>query len=453
LINRMSPQILRLIVNKSGVRYKMKQTCKVINRLYSCAIKTGYSLCLLILILFWISPAIAGDLYPHWTLSGFGTIGLTRTDTDELAFYRDRSQERPTLDSWKYHTDSRLGIQVDVDFSDSLHATIQWVPREHMGNFYEQNLEWAFLRWAPTPELDIRIGRLGFDSFLLSEYRNVGYAYPWMRPPHEFYANVPISHFDGIDIKKSISLTNGYLSLKAYAGYSSLFQEYASIEIDGPVAGANIVYESENWKIRAGYTFIRRAKEQNFFASDLAYLEMDDEIFPGIKNKLKPVLSIKNNHFHFFTIGAEYDDGNWLINTEASYMDSEEILYNDTANAYLSIGKRLSNLTIYTLFGISKTFQDNISIPAVSPDYTEDPLAEEISYYWNSIVNIRSTNEKSVSIGLRWDFHPQIAFKSQWSHFWVDQGDTEFLWGMEKYQENYHSHIVNVISFGFDFIF
>ncbi len=416
-----------------------RSCCKGVVFLYLCT-------------LFLFLPVDVGATAFSWSFSGFGTLGLLRSDSDELGFYRERSQIAPVMDSWKASSDSRLGFQVDVELSDTMHSTVQWVPRDHAGEILEQNLDWAFIRWSPGNDVDIRIGRVGFDSFLLSDYRNVGYAYPWMRPPHEFYANVPVSHFDGIDIKRLWNLGDGYLSLKAYGGYSSLFEDYLTIELDGPLAGANLVYEVGNWKFKGGYTFIKLAKEQRFLKDDLLFLSIDSEYIPGLE-QFESRMSVKGSRFHFMTLGAEYDDGTWLIQAEASYMNSEDIFHSDTASGYLSVGRRMGTVTLYSLFGISKTYDDKAVIPAISPDYKDDSYARETWEYWDSYLNLKNTDEKSVSIGLRWDFLPKFAFKAQWSHFWVVQGDTELLWGMMHYNNDRSETTVNVVSFGIDFVF
>ncbi|MDC2890545.1 hypothetical protein [Psychrosphaera algicola] len=36
----------------------------------------------------------------------------------------------------------------------------------------------AFLRYKPTANLDIRLGRVPLDTFLITEYREVDYAFP-----------------------------------------------------------------------------------------------------------------------------------------------------------------------------------------------------------------------------------------------------------------------------------
>ena len=212
---------------------------------------------LLFLLLCVTSQVHADDSYPNWSLKGFGTLAFTGTDSKNLGFYRDTSQTQDVTQAWGISTDSSLGIQIDASISPTLHATAQWIARDHSGNFFEQNLEWAFLRWLIDDDLTLRIGRLGVDVFLLSDYRNVGYAYPWMRPPHEFYAYLGLYHFDGMDVTKKWNVGDGTLSLKSFAGYShNQYQDKVTsriINFDFAIAGANVLYETGDWRFRASY--------------------------------------------------------------------------------------------------------------------------------------------------------------------------------------------------------
>lgn len=103
-------------------------------------------------------PALAKDSYPDFTIKGFGTMGASGTDTDRLAFRSDIKQTPGVTKSWGFDTDTRMGLQVDADINKSWHAMTQWVARNATGDFLEQNLDWAFLRWRPRDDLDIRAG-------------------------------------------------------------------------------------------------------------------------------------------------------------------------------------------------------------------------------------------------------------------------------------------------------
>lgn len=388
--------------------------------------------------------------YPDWSVKGFGSLGLARTDTDKIGFYREGTQTQEVKKSLEIAMDSRLGLQLDIDISDSWHITTQFVIRDHAGDFLEQNLDWAFLQWHPMTDTVVRFGRLGADSFLLSDYRNVGFAYPWMRPPHEFYAAIPITHFDGVDIKQSLSLDDGYLSVKAYAGRSliSLSEQYFDLNFEGVVVGSSFIYETGSWTNRIGYTFFHPTREGKRL-QDLAGILRSPQVnglIPGIA-ELAPLLSITNNAFHFVTLGTVFDNGDWLVHTEASYIDTETILNPDTFSAYFSVGRRFLNVTLYSVYGVSQTFQKRKS---VSKPVFLSPELVELQKTVDGIINDHGVDQQSLSVGMRWDFYPKIAFKMQWTHYWLGSEGIA-LWQREFNDKA--SKSINVMSFGIDFIF
>lgn len=410
--------------------------------------KNKFIFFLLLMIKF---TAVNADEGMRWSIKGFGTFSVAGTDTDEVGFYRSITQTKYLTDSWGVTTDSRLGLQVDVDINRSFHATIQWVARDHIGNFFEQNLDWAFLRWNISDTTNIRVGRLGADLFLLSDYRNVGYAYPWIRPPHAFYAGFPVYHFDGFDLSHQIYFNDDVLSLKFFTGYSFTQLNSHSIagvvDLGSPVVGGSIKFESGSWTTRAGYSYLRIITEfPNEQLLDILNNPLVNLAIPGI-NKLSPLFSIKDTNIHYYSLGAAYDDGTWLAQAELSYVDTETVYFPDTLNAYLSVGRRFSNVTLYTLFGISHSFQKDIFVP--SPVFPS-PQLEQLQQVVNTIVNKNGIDEKSISLGARWDVYPNIALKTQWSHYWLSANGA-YLWhdgsSLEKAIQ------VNVLSFGIDFIF
>lgn len=405
---------------------------------------------LMLLVMLPFSHAIANDDAVNWSVKGFGTFALTGTDTREIGYKRDLSQVKNVKKPWGFLTDSRFGIQLDVDINQSLHATTQWVVRDHAGNFFEQNLEWAFLRWSQSDTLDIRFGRMGADLFLLSDYRNVGYAYPWMRPPHEFYASVPMFHFDGFDIKKNFRIDDDLLSLKLFAGYSfnqlpTVFPEL--FEVESPVAGGNIVYQSGNWTTRAAYAFLH-------ILSDVPVGQLTDVLLQPETNfaipnisQVVPHLSIKNTDIHYMSVGTAYDDSTWFAQAEASYIESETSYYPPSANAYLSVGRRFSTLSIYALYGISQTFRNSVDIPQ---PLVPAPELLQLTNVVDDVINRNEVDEQSISLGLRWDFHPKVALKAQWIHYWLGDNGAA-LWQKANAQDIPDQ--VNVWSVGIDFIY
>ena len=394
------------------------------------------------------------------SIKGFGTIAGIGTDTDSVNFRRDITLINGTRKNWNITNDSRLGIQVDAKFTDALQATVQWVARNREGDFLEQNLEWAFLSWNIHPDLTLRMGRLGADVFMLSDYRNVSYAYPWIRPPHEFYANIPYFHFDGVDITKKFDWDGGLLSVKAFGGYS-LNQLPTSLDIlydqESLNLGGTVQYEKNDWRFKAGYAYLKMLSEVPFhdyqttdFPVDLfinpANRGLVELFWPGVGKALDN-LYIKDKEVNYIFLGMAYDDSVWLAQAEMSYTSTNTTWYPSQASGYINFGRRFSSLMVYSLFGITKSVYKDVVIPK-PPAGLGDLNAAYTAL--DSAINKNGVDEKSVSLGLRWDFYTNMAFKAQWSHFWLGK-DGDRTWGSNT-NAAFPDH-VNVFSVGVDFIF
>jgi hypothetical protein len=396
--------------------------------------------------------AFAKDTHPNFTVKGFGTLGVTGTDTDRFGFQRDIKQTSGVSNNWGYATDSRLGLQLDADINESWHATAQWVARNNTGDFFEQNLDWFFLRWRPVDDLDIRVGRLGFDVFMLSEYRNVGYAYLWMRPPHEFYAGIPIYHFDGADIKKKFAVGEGTLTIKAFGGYSFLqLPEHFSnstVDLGFTVSGGKLAYEYGNWNASMGFNYSLNTSEPALSQSlfDALNSSLVNAVWPGAQSLVQQI-AIKNKATQHSSIGLAYDDGLWLAQMEASYIHSDLSNIYSVASGYFSAGRRFGKVTLYSLYGISESLHSRVKL---SNPLVPVPAIVELRNSVDQILNNNGVDEQSVSIGLRWDVHENIALKTQLSHYWLGNNGAS-LW--LKPASGSTPDNVNVWSVGMDFMF
>jgi hypothetical protein len=388
--------------------------------------------------------------YPAFSVKGFGTLAVTGTDTDAIGFRRDITTVHGATKSWSIPTDSRLGLQIEAKFNEDFSATTQWVLRERTGQFFEQNLDMAFLRWNIKPDFYVRFGRVSTDAFMLSDYRNVGYAYPWMRPPHEFYGHIPIYHYDGIDITKKLELDGGYLTMRLFGGYTfnqiPSFVDNKVIEQGGTIFRGSAIYEKGDWKGRLSYSQydVRSDTSNDNILKEALLNPAFNVIWPDIKS-LVPRLKTVGTIARFSALGVSYDDGIWLGQAEASYIDTDSAFFPSMGSGYLSLGRRFSSLTFYTLLGIGKTL-DKVNIPKpLIPNARLLPLQQVLNKTLNNDID-----EKSISLGLRWDFYTNMAFKAQWSHYWLGNNGTR-TWIQD--QSATPPDQVNVLSVGIDFVF
>ena len=105
--------------------------------------------------------AAAQDADSMFSFSGFGTVGVVHSSEDQADFATDFQPDGAGYsDSWSANPDSRLGFQVDARFSEKFSAVVQVMSQyDHEGS-YEPDLTLAHVRYAFTPALSLRLGRL-----------------------------------------------------------------------------------------------------------------------------------------------------------------------------------------------------------------------------------------------------------------------------------------------------
>jgi hypothetical protein len=154
------------------------------------------------------------------SISGFGTLGVAKSDTDKAQFVR-YNQAEGVADGWRLGLDTNLGLQSTYQFTDQLSATAQVLTRKNTSPTFTTDLTWAFVKYHATDEVNVRVGRVQLPTFLISDYQNVGYANTMMRPPVELYAQVPLESIDGADINWQHAFGDTNVTVQGVAGTSS----------------------------------------------------------------------------------------------------------------------------------------------------------------------------------------------------------------------------------------
>ncbi len=255
-----------------------------------------------------------------WRVNGYGTLGFSMDSDDDSAFMRDLSQRagRPDESSWKL--DSRLGLQASYRFAADLEAVGQLVVRDQESNDWDQSLEWLYGAWRPGAGMEMRVGRVGYDAFLMSDHRHLGYAYPWVRPPIDFYGWIPVFSLDGADFGYAMESADwGYWRIKGQLGQSGL---------DFPMGDRTYAFDSQllwsltlsgesgPWRLHAGYSQIDVDSEIPVEALHQGLTMVVDADVPGISaeaEKLRYHTTFEGSRIRYSSLGLVYDDGDWLL--------------------------------------------------------------------------------------------------------------------------------------------
>ncbi|HLA35389.1 MAG TPA: hypothetical protein VJ001_11055, partial [Rhodocyclaceae bacterium] len=163
-------------------------------------------------------------LVSPWRYSGFGTVGLVTDNNGEISTSRDINRSAREAQYYRDATiwtmDTRIGGQVEYRINPDAELVGQAVWRDQPRNDIDKTIELAYVAWRPAPNVSMRLGRINYDAFLMSDHRNVGYAYTWVRPPIEFYSWIPMYSIDGIDAAWDVDDESGRWRIKAQGGAS-----------------------------------------------------------------------------------------------------------------------------------------------------------------------------------------------------------------------------------------
>lgn len=409
---------------------------------------------LLALLLMLATPFSRADIDHRF--SGFATLGVAINDSPDLVFRNDVTQDDGAYEhsgSWK--NDSRLGVQWQGRWSPEWETTVQLVAKDRFDNSAANAIEWAFVRYRPVDGLDLRLGRLGADAFMLSDFRQVGYTLPWVRPPQDLYGITSLYHFDGFDVTKRIALGDALLNLKTFYGnsnerYPTGFNNGQFTTFDFDLFGLSSNLEWNEWKLR--YSYVR--VEVN---SDLTkplrnvWEQIATQWSPA--NELVTGLETEGKQFRYHQIGLNYDNNNWWFQSEYVRIISDLMLVANGENAYASLGKRFGPVNVFGLIGYANPRDPGLHIPV--PAGLPEPFASQLNYLaqlTETRLNSVRIKQHSYGVGARWDFTTKMALKLQVDKFHVDKNGNS-LWFSTDGAPLTEDKNPTVISLAWDMLF
>lgn len=392
-------------------------------------------------------------------LSGFGTLGYVQDDRRDIAPARDISQRLDhsyrTGPSWKM--DSRLGVQLEYRFGSVADFVVQSVVRDQEKASVDSSIELAYLSLKPNAQTDVRLGRVGYDAFLMSDHRNVGYAYQWVRPPTEFYGWIPIFSVDGLDAAYRFDAGDVRWRIKVQAGSSRLnipigdsTFKFTTHDLRN-ISGAG---QSGPWRFKAAYSEITVDNDVGSLAplrSGLGQLAAATQgAFPAISAEaidLGRKTTFKGMKISYATVGAAYDDDLWFAQGELGRTTSSASVGGQSNMAYVGGGRRFGDWAPFVLLSTIQPTEKRLEARSDWGQIGQQNLQNQALYTANSTRMAQST----VSLGARWDFYKQAALKLQWDSTWVQAHGYSLWW--RDYPVNDRSQRINMITATLDFIF
>ncbi|HET7866924.1 MAG TPA: hypothetical protein VFL86_21190 [Burkholderiaceae bacterium] len=365
--------------------------------------------------------------------NGFGTVGLVRArNSEDWEFVRDKAQP-PEDGHVKTRVDTRVGLQANWQPSPRWEGVTQVVLKRMDPNAgAEQYVDWAFVAWRPTPEWTFRLGRTAPDIFLLVDYRNVGFAYPWVRPNSEFYGWITPDASDGMDA--AYAWMDGSAQWRVKLSYGESRSALVDAGGDGGLMMRNkglftstLSREDDGLLLKASYSRTRSS------LTGMPLLQSLDQGLAALQalpvpNVAQEATVLRDNVLFtdrfsdYFALGVSYEKGPWWLHAEVNQLGGDLVSANGR-RAYASVAYRLGRVTGYTAWGralpVGAPIAATSDWAATLAPLLGDAMAQQATMLGaaaGQVANASRIDQRTNSLGLRWDFDARMALKLQWDH-------------------------------------
>ncbi len=379
---------------------------------------------------------------------GFGTLGVARSSSTQAEFVRDLSQPKGLSDGkWSARIDSILGGQVNWQLTQELGLVGQAVSRLRYNEKRSPEITWAFARWEIAPDIAVRAGRIGADFIMLADSRLVGYSYLAARPSSDFFGPLFFHHFDGADLSVSKSLGNGVVRAKVFIGatHEKTANKQDIWDTSGSrVGGVVLDYWQGPWQLRANVARIKFSNGMD--VSPLPDLLKAAGTFLNAPSAFLAAQSLegKDTISRFYSLGVVYEAKGFQAQGMANCIRHEVELLQNSCAGYALVGYRSGALTPYAGISAWKSSRRNQStgLPATPP-------FANLNAIFASVMDATRSDQRTYTLGARWDVKPNVALKLQWDAI---QGDSSSVFPVRNEQSGWDGR-TNVISVVSDFVF
>ena len=335
----------------------------------------------------------AQDGDDRFKLSGFGTLGVAHSSEDKADVTSDFQTDVGVgaSDSVSGRLDSRVGVQLNANFTDDFSGVVQAVSEHAVTKSYRPEITLAHVKYRFSSSFSARLGRISAPLYMLSEYQRVGYAMPWARPPQEVYNY--LLPMDGIEGQYNISAGDTVIGIQGF--YGRIDSEKAAVDA---MRGVAVTVDRGASSFRASHILGR----VQYVTNDINLL------FDTYRNLPIPALAEMAARLDprevdgsFSGIGYSYDPGDWFLRSEVIRADYAPSISGKTTSGYASVGYRHGSLT------------PSLTLAHVDVRGYEMPGALDPFGMLNMAAALNNTRRHSYTAALRWDVRDNIAVKLQ----------------------------------------
>lgn len=398
-----------------------------------------------VLILFGVSAVQAADK-PAFSVSGYGTLAAVHSDSNHADYAGSilKANGAGATRDVSFDVDSRLATQFELT-QDKWSAVLQLVSEQGSDNSYRPFVEWGNVKYQATTDLALRAGRIALPMFLGADYRRVGFAHPWVRPPVELYGTIPITNSDGVDATYRWTLGGATHQTQVFAGGTKVdFDENTTATVRKLAGFAHTVHHG-------AFTARLSALRAN------VTLGLARPLFDAYRQFGPAGVAIAERYdadgkrADAVSVGLNYDPGQWFATGEIGRLNTRSYIGDKTA-FYVSTGYRAGSVTAYTTFASSRPNMDTTDrgLPLEGMPAQQAAIGAALNHGLDELLRYVA-NQRTASAGVRWDVADNVSLTLQ--HDRVKTRGTSYG-TLIRIQPGYQAgRPIGVTSLSVDFVF
>jgi len=338
---------------------------------------------LLVFCLILISPTL---LAAEYEINTFMSVGGAVTDSD--GEYLQAISDSITLEY-----DTKYGINLRTQVTENLEGAAQLLANGRNGTF-EVEAEWFYASYSLGENVRVRVGKLNLQTFLLSDYIEVGNLYPWVRPPEEVYSLNPMRNFPGAELMhishfgSRTTLTSQFFIGSAQVDISDVTRFKAENGF-----GVNFQLDTPNFTLRFGGITPEVKLQQNHV---LFHDANNNPIFQSVGGTLD-----EGDRMYMLTAGYSFDVNNFIGYGEYIDVSAEGVtgsVFPDQTGYYATFGYQAGSFLPFVTFAGNDGKSDYAALA--------DPNSPVFAFQPNPLVI-----QQSISLGLRYDINDYADIK------------------------------------------
>lgn len=306
-------------------------------------------------------------------------------------------------DDINFAPESKLALQANSNLGDGLSITAQAIARGSVD--FNVRMEWAYISYDFGESSRVNVGRLRIPSFMYSDSLDVGYTYPWIRPPETVY-DLYFSSMEGVSAHFNEPIGSWDSTLQLFGGRVKDILKFDEDVIDVHVknlVGAAFTMSNDWLSLRSVFINGKTTLDST------TLIVVEDTLKQVGFNKQADEFAVRDDNSQFIGLGFKAEKNGWFLASEATSIKISNSFVGDQESAYISVGKNIGDM-MYILTYEQEHDIAKKGITAGIP-YPTGTALDGLTAGAEGAVASSQLEHTTTTLGVVYNFHPSASFK------------------------------------------